>query len=127
MSHKLQFIILLALAVYFCILFYLLKKRRLNIKYTLLWIFSGFLMLVLTIFPGLITFFSKLVGIIEPTNALFAALLFCMIIILMSLTAVISKMNEQIKRLTQTIAMLEKRLRELEERANTGSETLGTI
>ena len=42
---------ILAVAVYFVLLFLLLKKRSLHLKYTLLWIFSGILMLVLAVFP----------------------------------------------------------------------------
>lgn len=114
MSQKLQIIVLLAVITYFWILLQMLKKNRLNLKYTLLWIFSGCLMLVIALFPGLLAIFSEFVGIVEPTNALFAVILFCGIIILMSLTSIISKMNEQIKRLAQTMAMLEKRIRELE-------------
>lgn len=115
MSRTLQIAMLLAVAVYFFFLFHLLKKKRLNIKYTLLWIFSGVLMLILALFPRILDVFAKMIGIYEPTNALFAVIFFCIIIILMSLTAIVSKMSEQNKRLTQTIALIEKRLRDLEE------------
>lgn len=50
----------------------------------------------------------------EPTNALFAFMFFCVIIILMSITAIVSKLNEKNKRLIQSVALLEKRVRELE-------------
>ena len=115
MSRTLQIAMLLAVVVYFFFLFHLLKKKRLNIKYTLLWIFSGILMLILALFPRILDVFAKMIGIYEPTNALFAVIFFCIIIILMSLTAIVSKMNERIKRLAQSVALLEKRLREHEE------------
>ena len=105
---------LIAIVIYFVLLLHLLKKKSLNLKYTLLWIFSGFLMLLLAVFPQLLNWFSGLVGIYEPTNALFAIIIFCNIIILMSLTSIVSKMNEKNKRLIQSIALLEKRIRELE-------------
>lgn len=115
MSRTLQIAMLLAVVVYFFFLFHLLKKKRLNIKYTLLWIFSGVLMLILALFPRVLDVFAKMIGIYEPTNALFAVIFFCMIIILMSLTAIVSKMNERNKCLAQAIALIEKRLRDLEE------------
>lgn len=109
-----QIVMLLAVVLYFGLLFLLLRKRSLNLKYTLLWIFSGILMLILAIFPAVLDWFSALVGIYEPTNALFACVFFCVIIILMSLTAIVSKLNNRVKGLAQYIAVLEKRVRELE-------------
>ena len=114
-SPTLQIAMLIAVAVYFALVFHLLKKKALNLKYTLLWLLSGIIMLVLAIFPQILDFFANLVGIYEPTNALFAVVFFCVIIILMSLTAIVSKLNEKSKRLIQSIALLEKRVRGLEE------------
>ena len=115
-SRTLQIVMLLAVAVYFALLFLLLKKKSLHLKYTLLWIFSGILMLVLALFPHLLDWLAALIGIYEPTNALFSLVFFCVIIILMSLTAIVSKQNERTKRIAQAIALLEKRVRELEEK-----------
>ena len=114
MSTKLQAFMLLALALYFFILFQLLKKKRLNLKYTILWIFAGFIMLLVSLFPQILFAVTDFIGIEVPSNALFAMIFFFVIIILMTLTSIVSKQNEQLKRLTQTIALLEKRIRELE-------------
>lgn len=113
-SRTLQIVMLLAVAVYFVLLFLLLKKRSLHLKYTILWIFSGILMLLLALFPHILDWFAKLIGIYEPTNALFSLIFFCVIIILMSLTAIVSKLNEKNKQLAQSAALLEQRVRELE-------------
>lgn len=116
MSTRMQIMMIIAVLFYFGILINLLRKNKLSLKYTLLWIFSGFLMFVVALFPRLLDWFALLVGIYEPTNALFAVISFCLIIILMSITAIVSKSNNQIKRLTQTIALLEKKVRDLEEK-----------
>lgn len=113
-TTTLRVAMLIAIVIYYALLLHLLKKKSLNLKYTLLWIFSGFLMLMLAVFPQFLNWFTNLVGIYEPTNALFAIIFFCVIIILMSLTSIVSKMNEKIKRIIQTIALVEKRIRELE-------------
>ena len=114
-STKLQIISLIAIGVYFFVLFHLLKKKRLSLKYTLLWLFSGLVMLVLILLPGLLTWFSALVGIGMPTNALFAVISFCIIMLLIALTAIVSKQTERIKTLTQALAVMDKRIKELEE------------
>ena len=71
-------------------------------------------MLVFVLFPWLLQSFALLVGISAPMNALFSMSLFCIITILMSLTAIVSKLNEKAKTLIQSIALLEKRVRDLE-------------
>lgn len=86
----------------------------LNLKYTLLWLAAGLIMLILTIWPQILDLASTLVGVFDPTNALFAVIFFCVIIILMSLTAIVSRLNERLKRLIQADALLEKRVRDLE-------------
>ena len=114
-SHKLQIAMLIAVGLYFLIVFQLLKRKTLNLKYTLLWLASGVVMLVLAVFPQILGWFAALVGIYDPTNALFAFMFFCVIILLMSITAIVSKLNEKSKQLIQSVALLEKRVRELED------------
>ena len=115
-SKTLQIMMFAALAVYFLLLFFLLRKKRLNLKYTLLWLFSGVFMLILAICPQIVSAFSRLVGIQLPVNAVFAVAFFCVLMILMSLTVIVSRLNEQVKQLTQHFALLEKRVRDAEHR-----------
>lgn len=71
-------------------------------------------MLLLSLFPQILHAFAQIVGIYDATNALFATVLFCGIIIMVSLTSIVSKLNERIKQLAQYVALLEKRLRDVE-------------
>lgn len=112
---KLQIFMIVALAVYFWVLVSLLKKKRISLKYTLLWIFSGCLMLIIAIFPQVFGWISVLIGVEVPANALFAILFFCTLIILISMTSIVSKLNDSVKTLTQDVALLEKKVRELTE------------
>ena len=116
LSRTAQVTILLALAFYALLLAVLLRRKRLELRYSLLWIFSGVLMLILAVFPGILPAFARAVGIYNDANALFALVLFCLILILMSLTSIVSVLNDRLKKLTQANALLEKRLRELEEK-----------
>lgn len=113
-TRTFQATVLLAVAVYFCVVLSLLRKRRLNLRYTLLWLFSGAVMLVLAIFPRTLHILSDLIGVYSPTNALFAIISMFLILLLMSMTVIVSHLNESVKRLVQHNAMLEKRVRELE-------------
>ena len=119
---SLRIAILLAITVYFVILALLLKKKMLALRYTLLWLLSGLLMLVFTLFPKLLNFFTSIIGFQLQSNALFAVLFFCGMIILVSLTSINSKQNESIKRLVQYTAQLEHRIRQLEIEEINGSQ-----
>ena len=119
LSGKLQIVILIAVLIYFIVLFSLLKKKMLSLKYTLLWLLSGGIMLIIALFPGLLGVLTEAIGIQVPTNALFAILSFCGIIIMITLTAIVSKQSERIKRLTQSVAMMEKRIRKMERESST--------
>ena len=116
LSPSLRYAILIAIGIYFIILVVLLKQKKLALRYTLLWLFSGVLMLLVCIFPQILGGITRLLGIKLLSNALFAILFFCMIMILVSLTAIISKQGEAIKQLVQHAALLEKRLRDIENR-----------
>ncbi len=116
LSRSAQLSMLAALAVYTLVLLLMLRRKRLTLRYALLWIFSDVLMLLLAAFPGILPAFAGLVGIYDHTNALFATVIFCLILILMALTSATSGLSEKVKTMAQTNALLEKRLRELEER-----------
>ena len=114
MTSSMRYAILLAIVSYFIILIAMLRKKRLTMRYALLWLFSGVVLLVLSLFPGLLQTVTSLLGFQVPSNALFAILFFFVLMILMSLTYITSKQSEYIKRLVQHTALLEERLRDLE-------------
>lgn len=110
----LQIAALAGVTLYFAAILYLLHKRTLALKYTLMWILFGILMAVIAVFPELLARFAGLVGISTPSNALFAAILFAILLILIALTSIISGLNDKNTRLVQSLALLEKRVRDLE-------------
>lgn len=117
-ATRLRVLLLIAVCIYFIMVFCLLRRKTLNLKYTLLWLASGFVMLILALFPQLLQSFASLVGIYDPMNALFSLIIFCILIILMSLTAIVSKLNRKTKTLIQALALLEKRVRDSEDISN---------
>ena len=116
MTGTLRVFLFVAIAIYFAVLALLVRKGSMSIRYSLLWFFVGFLMLLLTIWPKLLYGFSRLVGISMPVNALYSVAFFCVLILLVSLTSIVSRQNERIKKLVQNQALLEQRIRELEKK-----------
>ena len=117
-SSRMQTFSLVAVIVFFAALILMLKKGKLSLRYSLLWMFSGLLMLILALFPGTLDWFARLIGGYSSVNALFAVLLFCGLILMISFTVIVSKEKQEIVRLVQKTAILENRIEELEKKAS---------
>lgn len=105
-----------AILLYFICIFLLLKRRKLELKYTLLWIFGGICMLFVVIFFDPFMLLMNFLGIVEPVNGIFAIMIFLLILVLISMTSILSQLNNKLRSLTQKCALYEKRLRDLEEK-----------
>lgn len=115
MTVKLQICLIIGVVIYLIIILNLIKKKRLNLKYSLLWIVTAVIMIVIAAFPKLATYVANAMGIYSVVNAVFIiAGLFALLIIL-SLTSIVSKQTERIVSLTQEQAILERRIRSLED------------
>ena len=112
--QKLQIVLIIAIVFYFIIILHFLKKKALELKYTLIWLFAGGVMLILVAFPQLMTVIIRMLGIQSNMNGLYIALIAFIIMILMTLTSIVSRLAYKAKTLTQEIALIEKRVRDLE-------------
>ena len=114
LSYSLRIFLAIALILYFLLIIVFLKRKSLSLKYTLWWIFAGFMMGILLVFPQLLNKMIAFVDIKSTMNGLFALSIFFLLILCMSITSIVSKQSNQIKSLAQTNAFFEKRIRELE-------------
>lgn len=74
----------------------------------------------MVIFPGLLVWIKKILGMESNMNALFVLVLGFVVMILMALTSIVSRQAVRIKILVQINAILEKRIWELENKVETG-------
>ena len=91
----------------------MLRKGMLDFKYTLMWIFSGVLMLAASIFPQAVSSLTELLGISEPINLLFFFGIVFLLIMLLQMTIIVSKYKNRIYALTQQLALLQKKVDEI--------------
>ncbi len=120
MNTVLHISLIVAVLIYFIVLFMMLRKNKLSLKYSLLWMLTGVIMAVFVIFPGLLDVIAGFFGVHTPTNALFAILIFCLIILLISLTSIVSAQTKRITTLIQEVAVNDKAIRELEKKVFEG-------
>lgn len=99
---------------YFALILIFIKNKSLLLKYALLWIFAGIALSCMIIFPGLLFWIKDILGIESNMNGLFVLTIGFVIMILMALTAIVSRQANRIRVLIQTNAILEKRIREME-------------
>ena len=119
MTFKLQMIVGVILIIGLIAIINMIRRRQLDLKYALSWLIAIFFVLVLDIFPILLTKLSGFLGIWAPVNMIFF-LGFCFsLMIIFILTVTLSRMSERVRKLAQAVAINEEKIellmKELEE------------
>jgi hypothetical protein len=90
----------------------LIRSRRLQERYALLWLLTGGVILVLAVWRDLLGTVSSAIGVHYPPSALFAVGAVFILVVLLHYSTVISKLAETNKVLAQRLALLETELAE---------------
>jgi len=93
----------------------LVRRRKLEEKYSFLWLVTGLALLLLTVKIDFLFFLSRLIGAEVPTNTLFIFGLIFLMLLCLHFSLEFSRMNQQIKNLAQSLALLERQLAEEKE------------
>lgn len=90
----------------------LVRKNKLDEKYSILWLFASFIILIVAIFPNIITFFARKFNVYYPPTLM---LLFSIIVLgayIIHLSVVITKQNKMIVKLTQELGIFKESIEE---------------
>jgi hypothetical protein len=94
----------------------LIRGRRLKERYALLWLATGLVLLVLSIWRGGLQTLAGWLGVSTyPPAILFAVAILFVIVVLLHYSTVLSEIFDQNTRLAQRVALLEERLRAKDE------------
>jgi hypothetical protein len=97
------------------VVFELIRSRRLRERYALLWLLTGFVLLVLSAWRGGLNTIAGWVGVeTYPPAVLFAVALLFVLAVLLHYSTVLSKVTDQNVILAQRLALLEEQLSERE-------------
>lgn len=113
MGIALRVSLLVAIAIYLVLIIVLLRKKSLNLKYSLLWMFMAVVLLLMVAFPKAIDIIAEFIGVASYINAIFMAFIFFILLLVVSLTSIVSKQHREIKTLIQNVALLQKQVDEL--------------
>jgi len=111
---RVSIIAAIAAVILLAVIFELIRSRRLQERYAMLWLLSGLVIFVLAVWRSGLSRLADLVGIAYPPSALFVLLSFFVLLLLLHYSTVISRLSDQNRILAQRLALLESRLRRQE-------------
>ncbi len=88
----------------------LVKKDKLDEKYSILWLIASIIILIVAILPNLITIVARKFNVYYPPSLMF---LFAIIVLgayIIHITVVITKQNKMIVKLTQELGILKEKI-----------------
>ena len=115
MTHALSTILASAASIILLLaVLELVRRRRLREKYALLWILTAIVLLILSLWRGLVDSIAIELGIAYGPLITIAVGALFVLVVLLHYSTVISALTDRSAVLAQQVAMLEERLRRLE-------------
>ncbi len=105
MNRGLMIALIVACVVTIIFVLRKIKKSQFKIGDTLYWIFFTVFLLVMCVFPNAIYWVSNLIGFESPSNFIFVAIIFLLLVKTFLLDARVSKNEERLTKLTQKYAI----------------------
>lgn len=106
MNSILQTILIIGSICFFIFVMLLVKKSKLQVKYSLIWFLLATSYLVIAIFPEIVGLVASVLYIQEKVNALYLITIFFIIVICFVYNLILSKQSEKIRHLIQEVSML---------------------
>lgn len=106
-TTKIRILLLIVASVSFAYMMHQIRKSRLLIRESLFWFFFSALLILMAVFPHLISSMSHFFGIDTPANFVFLFIIALLITRIFKMTIQVSVLNERIDELTRVIAIRE--------------------
>ncbi|MBZ0296467.1 MAG: DUF2304 domain-containing protein [Anaerolineae bacterium] len=90
----------------------MVRRRRLREEYSLLWLVTGTVLLILSLSRPLLDVLANAIGIFYPPSALFVVAVMFVLLILLHFSMVITRLTQENKQTAQQIALLRRELAE---------------
>ncbi len=101
-------IFLIIIAIAFLVeVFRLVSAGKLQLKYSLLWMLLSVVLIICAIFPGVVYFFSDLLGFQVASNFVYLVSIIGLLGICLSLTVIVSWQARDIRKLIQEVTLMQ--------------------
>jgi hypothetical protein len=115
-SLKLQITVILAALLLLIIVIRGIRSGNLQLKHSLLWLFLGGINLLFAVFPGVTLFFTRLMGIELPVNAMFLVSIVVAYLLILQLSINISTGELKKRKIAQKVTILEEEVLQLRQK-----------
>lgn len=82
-----------------------IRKSKVRIEDSVFWFCFSAILVVMGLFPGIVTFFADVIGVQSPVNLVFLAVIFVLIVKLFRMSIRISQLESKIQTLAQRYAL----------------------
>lgn len=106
MTTKFQIILIVGITLILLFIINMIRKRKLELKYSLVWLLVLIVLLVSVCIPETLTKIATSLGIYSPVNMIFFLGFVFSLVIIFVLTVTVSRLSARIRRLAQIVAML---------------------
>lgn len=106
MSIKLRIALLIFSLVWFIIIFYLIRRDKLPIKYSMFWFLSMIIIFLIAVIPSILVFITDFFGFTTLSNLVIGVILTVLLFITLILTIIVSIQKKQIALLIQEISLI---------------------
>ena len=85
---------------------FLLVRKKVSIKYALIWIMLFLILLIAVIAPGFLIWITHILGFKTASNMVISAIISVLIVITIALTVIVSNQDRKIRLLIQEISII---------------------
>lgn len=107
MSIVLRIILIIASCLTMFFMMRKIRQSKVQIEDTIFWVIFSFVLLIVSIFPGIADILTKLLGIYSTVNFVFLLVIFILLIKLFLMTIKVSQLETKLRELIQKIAIEE--------------------
>lgn len=115
LANRIQVFSIIGSLLLFVFILKLVKRKKLQEEYSLLWLAFGSIFILLSIFKPLLEIVASIIGIVYAPAALLLMLVISVFFILIQFSIVISKLAEGNKNLTQEVGILKAEIKKLQQ------------
>lgn len=89
---------------------YLVRKRRISVKYSLVWLIPCLTLIIFTLVPGFLDIVTKTIGFKTASNMILTFLIGILMIITIALTVIVTNQKDKIRLLIQEVSIIKKEI-----------------
>ena len=109
MSINLKCGLIIVSLLLFILVIIQLRKKRIPVKYSLLWMMASLLIFLIALIPKIFIKLSSILGFVTMSNMVIGIFIFILLIISLTLTVIVSDQRKKINLLIQEVSMVKEK------------------